>query len=150
MARRGEVSMSSASSQKLALQSEARKLQAAVLCGAFQVRASVAVLGLLLTIVSSHLHAQGSLGKIYGSITDSSGGSVAGARVTVTDVQRGAGRIMTTDIAGAFSAPNLTPGSYAVRVEFQGFKTVERKDIALEVGQELRVDLSLDPGQQTQ
>src|SRR5215472_3286054 len=116
----------------------------------FQVRPWSAVLVLLLTIVSSRLCAQGSLGRIYGSITDSSGGSIAGARVTVTDVQRGSGRTMATDVAGAFSAPNLTPGSYAVRVEFQGFKTVERRDIALEVGQELRVDLSLDPGQQTQ
>ena len=117
----------------------------------FHVRAWIPALGLLLFFLAcGRLHAQGSSGRIFGNITDQSGGSVAGARVTVTDLERGTGRTMTTDIAGAYSAPNLTPGSYAVRVEFQGFKIVDRRDLALGVGQEVRVDLSLEPGQQTQ
>src|SRR6202022_2699788 len=63
---------------------------------------------------------------------------------------RGTSRPLTTDESGAFNAPNLTPGAYKVRAEFKGFKTTERQNIILEVGQELRVDVSLQPGEQTQ
>ncbi|MBV8846091.1 MAG: TonB-dependent receptor [Bryobacterales bacterium] len=112
--------------------------------------APICAASLALLFTSSQLLSQGSSGRIFGNITDQSGGSVAGATVTVTDIERGASRTMTTDIAGAYSAPNLTPGTYAVRVEFQGFKVVDRRDIPLGVAQEIRLDLSLEPGQQTQ
>lgn len=96
------------------------------------------------------LFGQGSAGSIAGTVTDQSGGALAGAMVTVTDVDRGINRTLTTDASGAYSAPNLTPGNYKVRAEFKGFKTVERQNIQLEVERELRVDLSLAPGEQTQ
>jgi len=96
------------------------------------------------------LFGQGSAGSIQGTITDQTGGALGGAMVTVTDVDRGINRTLTTDASGAFSAPNLTPGNYKVRAEFKGFKTVERQNIQIEVNQELRVDLSLQPGDQTQ
>src|SRR5215469_1675979 len=118
--------------------------------GSFHAPARIAALGLLFAVTCSPLLSQGSSGRIFGNITDQSGGSVAGAMVTVTDIDRGTSRTMTTDIAGAYSAPNLTPGTYAVRVEFQGFKIVDRRDIPLGVAQEIRMDLSLEPGQQTQ
>jgi hypothetical protein len=96
------------------------------------------------------LFSQGSAGRIVGTITDSNGGAIAGATVTVLDVDRGTSRPLITDDAGAFSAPNLIPSHYSVRAEFKGFKTTERKNIVLEVAQELRVDLSLQPGEQAQ
>jgi hypothetical protein len=55
-----------------------------------------------------------------------------------------------SDASGAYNAPNLTPGNYSVRVEFTGFRTSDRKDIVLQVGQEVRIDASLQPGQQTE
>ncbi len=106
--------------------------------------------GLLLLLTSWPLFPQGSTGRILGSITDQSGGAIQGAVVTVTDLNRGTARALTTDAAGAFNAPNLLPGSYKVRAEFRGFRTVERPNIPLEVGQEIRVDLTLPPGEQTQ
>src|SRR5258708_388531 len=112
------------------------------------VRAMVLVLGILGMCV--FLLAQGSAGRISGTITDQSGGSVPSAKVTITDEQRGLARTLTTDSTGAYSAPNLIPGTYAVKVEFQGFRTVDRKDVLLEVGQDIRVDLTLQPGEQTQ
>jgi hypothetical protein len=93
---------------------------------------------------------QGSSGRIVGTITDANGGAVTGATVTILDVQRGTSRPLTTDETGAYNAPNLTPGSYKVRAEFKGFKITERQNIVLEVGQELRVDLTLQPGEQAQ
>ena len=47
---------------------------------------------------------------------------------------------MTTDDSGAYNAPNLTPGTYKVRAEFKGFKAVERDNVLLETGSEVRVD----------
>jgi hypothetical protein len=107
-----------------------------------------AALGVLLICLP--LFSQGSYGRILGTVTDQSGGVIAGATVTVRDVDRGVSRNLTTDDAGEYNAPNLVPGKYTVRVEAKGFRTAERQNIALEVGKEPRVDLTLQPGEQTQ
>src|SRR2546430_3090321 len=96
------------------------------------------------------LLAQGNLGRILGTITDQSGGVVAGATVTVLDQERGTARTLTTNQAGEYNAPNLTPGTYTVRAETKGFKTGENANILVEVGKEVRADLSLQPGEQTE
>lgn len=96
------------------------------------------------------LFSQGSAGRILGSVTDQSGAVVSGATVTVLDVNRGIARTLTTDQSGEYVAPSLLPGKYSVRAEFKGFKAVDRQNIALEVNQDVRVDLSLQPGDQTQ
>src|SRR5882672_9568212 len=93
---------------------------------------------------------QGSTGRILGTVTDQSGGSVAGATVTVLDTERGTSRTLTTDDAGAYNAPNLTPGTYTIRAEAKGFKKLERQNVVVEVGHELRIDLTVQPGEQTQ
>src|SRR6202171_2695746 len=110
------------------------------------------VLGVMLGVLLLCLPAfsQGSSGRIVGTVTDANGGAITGATVTIMDIQRGTSRPLTTDETGAYNAPNLTPGAYKVRAEFKGFKTTERQNITLEVGQELRVDLSLQPGEQAQ
>jgi hypothetical protein len=96
------------------------------------------------------LFSQGSSGRILGDVTDQSGGVVSGATVTVLDTQRGVARTLTTDEAGEYNAPNLIPGAYTVRAEAKGFKRVERQNIVLEVGHEVRIDLTLQPGAQEQ
>ena len=75
---------------------------------------------------------------------------MAGVTVTVTDTQRGVTRVLTTDEAGAYNAPNLTPGTYTVKAEAKGFKTIQRENILIEVGKDVRVDLTLQPGEQQQ
>jgi hypothetical protein len=113
--------------------------------------AAVFLLTIGLTFLScALLFAQGSAGRIVGTITDANGGAVSGATVTILDVDRGTTRALVSDETGAFNAPNLLPGNYKVRAEFKGFKTTERQNVVLEVGQEIRVDLSLQPGEQTQ
>jgi hypothetical protein len=93
---------------------------------------------------------QANTGRIIGEISDQSGGVIAGATVTVIDVARGISRSLITDGAGEYAAPNLTPGTYTVRAEAKGFRTIERQNIILEVGGEVRIDLILQPGEQTQ
>jgi hypothetical protein len=118
----------------------------------FDFRKAVPVLGVCLAIVltCSPLFSQGSAGRVNGTVLDQTGGAILGATVTVTDVQRGVARTLTTDNSGAYFAPNLLPGTYTVRAEFKGFRSVERQNVVLEVGQEIRIDLTLQPGEQTQ
>ena len=107
-----------------------------------------ATLGALLICLP--LFSQGNFGRILGTVTDQTGGVVSGAALTLIDTQRGVSRTLTTDAAGEYNAPTLNPGTYTVRVEAKGFKTVERQNITLEVGKEVRVDLTVQPGEQTQ
>jgi hypothetical protein len=106
------------------------------------------MLGLLLLCLS--VYSQGNFGRILGTVTDQSGGVISGATVTVLDKDRGVSRTLTTDDAGAYNAPNLTPGNYTLRAESKGFKVFERQSIALDVGKEVRIDATLQPGDQTQ
>jgi Carboxypeptidase regulatory-like domain/TonB dependent receptor len=101
-------------------------------------------------LISLPLFAQANFARILGIVTDQSGGVIPGATVTVTDVQRGISRTLTTDDAGEYNAPTLIPGTYTVRVEAQGFKRLERQNVLLEVGQEVRVDLTVQPGEKTE
>ena len=101
-------------------------------------------LGLLLSVPA---HSQ-TLGRISGIVTDSSGGAVADATVTVTDTARGVARTVTTDSAGAYAAPNLILGTYSVHVVFMGFQTFDRQNVQIGVGGDVHVDVVLTPGAQ--
>src|SRR5215471_16373301 len=110
------------------------------------------VLGVTLAVLllSGALLAQGNFGRILGTVTDQTGAVLPGAAVTVIDTERGLARSLVTDQAGEYNAPNLIPGTYAVRVEMRGFKRLDRPNIVLEVGREIRVDLTPQPGEQSQ
>jgi hypothetical protein len=108
----------------------------------------VASVGLLLLCLPAF--PQLNLGSIVGTVTDPSGAVIVGAKVTVTDVERGVSRTLTADTAGEYSATSLTPGSYSVRAEFMGFQTLNRTGISVGVGQGVRVDLAMQPGAQSQ
>ena len=104
----------------------------------------------MLLVVSLPLFSQSAVGTILGGVFDSTGGAIAGAKVTIIDVARGTTRALTTDAAGEFTAPTLLSGTYTVRAEAQGFQTAEHTNVLLEVAQDVRVDLTLSPGEQTQ
>jgi len=81
--------------------------------------------GLWTPIVSG----QAVYGSILGTITDPSGAAVANAKVTVTDQRKGTSEMTTTNDSGNYSVTHLIPDVYTVRVEGQGFKSLEFKDI---------------------
>jgi hypothetical protein len=101
-------------------------------------------------LICATVFSQANTGRILGNVNDQTGGAIAGATVTVTDTERGTTRTLTSDDSGSYSAPSLIPGTYTVRAEFKGFKSTERQNIVLEVGKEARVDLELQPGEQTE
>src|ERR1700676_3039017 len=98
----------------------------------------VGTMGMLLLCLPAF--SQGNLGRILGTVTDQSGGVIAGATVTVLDTQRGVARTLTTDDAGEYNAPTLIPGTYTVRAEAKGFQKIERQNVEVGVGREVRVD----------
>src|SRR5579859_5410641 len=115
-------------------------------------RKSLGLLALISAVLLLSLPAypQGNTGRILGGVSDQSGTYIAGAMVTITDVQRGVSQSLKTDADGAYIAINLLPGTYTVRVEVKGFKTFDRKNILLEVGKDVRVDAVLQPGAATE
>jgi hypothetical protein len=107
-------------------------------------------LSLALLLAAVPAFSQGNTGRISGVVTDQSGGNVANATVTITDVARGVSQTLTTDSDGAYVGLNLLPSTYTVRVEYKGFKTFERKNILIEVGKDVRIDAILQTGSTTE
>src|ERR1700733_10021310 len=104
----------------------------------------------LLLMLAGSLFPQANTGRILGRVTDQTGGALPGAVLTIVDTQRGISRSVIADNTGEFNVPNLTPGAYALRAQMPGFKTAENSAITLDVAQDLRVDLQLQPGDQVE
>jgi Carboxypeptidase regulatory-like domain len=96
------------------------------------------------------LFAQSDRATITGTVTDSSSAVMPGARVVVTNVGTGIQEVATTDNAGRYTVGNLPVGGYAVSFSKDGFKTLERNDITLLIGQVAELDASLQVGNVTQ
>jgi len=86
-------------------------------------------------------------GEITGAVRDPSGAVIPGAAITVTNAATNATRNTVSNDAGVYSFPLLPPGIYAVKVEKQGFKTISRTDIQLQVQQSARLDVEMQVGQ---
>jgi len=106
-----------------------------------------ASIGVAIVLICLPLFSQTDRGRILGNVHDATGAVIVGAKVTITDVQRGISRNLVSDNAGAFQAPDLLPGTYKIRVESSGFKTEERQNLLIEVGKDVRVDFGLQPGE---
>ncbi|HEY2121017.1 MAG TPA: TonB-dependent receptor [Candidatus Acidoferrum sp.] len=116
------------------------------LTGFAKLSAFLTVLCMVTFMVCSPAMPQGSSGRILGTVTDPSGAAIAGATVTITDVQRGTTRTLTTDSGGEYVAPGLLPGTYSVRADAKGFKAFERQNVLLETGKDLQIDIGLQTG----
>ncbi len=101
---------------------------------------------LLLAISACSLLAQNS-GSITGTVRDSSGGVVAGADVTVTNVDKGTTFPAKTNSDGDYLVAGLVAGKYDVTVAQTGFKKFESRGVILEVAQKARIDISLQVGE---
>jgi len=101
-----------------------------LICRRICVYASMA---LLLGVLGAPLaHAQGQTGSIAGTVTDTSNALLPGVNVTLSG-ERVLGGTLTqvTDTSGTYRFDRLSPGSYNVKFELQGFRTVDRPNVII-------------------
>src|ERR1700687_4073044 len=89
-------------------------------------------------------------GSLSGNVTDKTGSVIIGATVKITSQGTGLTREAKTDGTGYYLVPLLPVGFYTIRVESQGFRTTEQKDIRLQVDEHLEIDFSLNPASVSQ
>lgn len=105
-------------------------------------RFAVALL-LLATLCS----AQTFTGTLLGTVQDSSGAVIQGAKVQVRELETNIERSGATNDLGYYELPLLPPGSYQLIVEHPGFKRFVRSNLRLEIGQRMEIPATLTPGE---
>jgi len=90
-------------------------------------------------ITARPVWAQITTGTIAGSVKDAQGAVVPGATVTLVNAVRGTSSETQTNTDGNFVFPNVTAGTYVVRVTMDGFKTVERPGVVVSPGDRVLV-----------
>jgi len=101
------------------------------------------VLASLLVLSASPLNAQQQLGAIQGTVTDQTRSVLPGVAVTVTNLDTGISRSVSTNDAGIYRVASLDPGRYKVQMELQGFRTATQTDLTLSVGATLGVNVTM-------
>jgi len=93
-----------------------------------------------------HLYAQVSGALLSGSVSDASGATMPGATVSIKNTVTAVTRVVTTDSAGFYSAPNLLPGAYEVTFSATGFAPLTESNLVLAVGETRALNQVLRPG----
>ena len=88
-------------------------------------------------------------GDIRGTVTDSTGALVPGVTVTVTNVDTGVTKVLSTNKAGLYDTSSIVVGTYSLTFEKPGFERFERSSISLAVGTST-VNAALKVGSTTQ
>jgi carboxypeptidase family protein/TonB-dependent receptor-like protein len=96
--------------------------------------------------VSVPVHAQVTGATLNGTVTDASGGAIAGAQVSIRNTATGISKDATTDSAGFYTAPNLSAGAYEVKVTAKGFNTAA-STVTLAVGAQQSLNIPMKVGE---
>jgi hypothetical protein len=112
----------------------------------------VVVVGVFLAFVlcffaSVPVYAQVTGATLSGTITDASGGVMAGAQVSVRNTATGNVKDTTTDSAGLYTVPNLQAGNYEVKVTAKGFTTAVQSNLTLAVGAQQSLNIPMKVGE---
>ena len=118
--------------------------------GKFDAVVWVFVIVVISLLGTGQAYAQVAGATLTGTVKDSSGGSIPGAQVAITDVATAVTRTVSAGGAGLYTAPNLLPGIYEVRVTAMGFSTAVQKGVTLTVGAQQVLDFTMQIGQMTQ
>src|SRR5919112_220621 len=102
---------------------------------------------LLLFAIPHGARAQAVYGSISGAITDSTGGVMPGATVTVTSVERKTSDTVVANADGVYVKDRLLPGTYEVRAELRGFKTAVFPSITVNVDTQTALNVKLEAGE---
>ncbi|HKY28335.1 MAG TPA: TonB-dependent receptor [Pyrinomonadaceae bacterium] len=90
--------------------------------------------------------AQSSTATLSGTVEDQKGAVVPGATIALINADQGTQRLMITDSDGSFIFPLLPPGRYSITATATGFAPVERKDVVLNVNDQITIKLRLTVG----
>lgn len=103
--------------------------------------------GLLLILGLSSIYAFADTnGKIYGVVTDASGGVIVSASVTAGQVATGEQKTTQTDSRGNYSLLALPPGQYNLRVQMAGFRVYEQQSIKVDVNSAIEINVVMAVG----
>jgi len=103
--------------------------------------------GLLVVVLAAHpVWAQETRGNVNGIVQDQSG-VIPGAVVRITNTDTNQTHQVVTNTRGYFEAVLLNAGTYSIRIELQGYKTLHQTGLSLAVGQTMNLTLTLDVGQ---
>jgi outer membrane receptor protein involved in Fe transport len=107
---------------------------------------------LLLALVwsAAPARAQAVYGSVAGVVTDSTGGIVPGATVTITSVDRQTADTVVTNESGRYVKERLLPGTYEVKAELAGFKTAVFSEIRVNVDTQTTLDIRMSIGEVTE
>jgi hypothetical protein len=105
---------------------------------------------LLALFCASAMFAQRDLSTLAGTITDTSGGVIANAKVTITEVDTGESYPATTNSLGEFVRPALKAATYTVSVTAPGFKKSVQNNVLLNPGERTGITIVLTLGDVTQ
>src|SRR5687767_2407670 len=108
-------------------------------------RASL-VVALWTLLFDSALAQSGANTGLNGRVTDPSGAGVPGVAVTLTNVETGSARSVTTGSTGDWEVRFLTPGTYRVTFELTGFKQLRREGVTVSTAEMATVDVTLEVG----
>jgi hypothetical protein len=101
---------------------------------------AVAALSLLCSLWVPSALGQAVYGSILGTVTDPSGAAVNGAKVSVTSQTKNVTTESTSNESGNYNVTHLIPDVYTIRVQAQGFKVLEFKDVVVSADAGARVD----------
>src|SRR5436309_15164595 len=110
-------------------------------------RSAGAPLLLLFLAIVAPVHAQTPSGEISGTVLDSSGLPVPGVTITLTNQATNVTRVVQTNEVGLYVISAIPPGTYDLKAELTGFRTVERKSLVVQVGSANRLAFTMDVGE---
>jgi hypothetical protein len=105
---------------------------------------SVLFYGLFVLCVSLFTFAQEA--TIVGTVTDPTGSVLPKATITITSINTGQVRTLTTNESGQYVAPDLAIGQYNVQAQAPGFKVASVKNVVLNVADRRRLDFAMQVG----
>lgn len=101
---------------------------------------------LALALSAAPLWGQTNSGSIQGTVSDPSGAAVAGANVTVRNLDTSLAISTVTTEAGFYSVPNLPPGRYSVSVEAPSLKKYTQQGVTVPTGTAVSLDIQMQLG----
>lgn len=108
------------------------------------VRLTCALLILMCVVLTGFAQDIATKGGIGGSVTDTTGAVIPKAKVTISGPT--GDRVVETNSEGNFDAQNLIPGSYKVKAELSGFKSISVPNVEVYVGKISTLKLTLEAG----